>query len=151
MRTRTSSRRRTQPADNAVKREDRAAAVRRIRAIMGRTQSELASALGVSEKAIQSYEQGWREVPLRAMIQLLVLLALYRKQSMDDTPCWELRKCNESQREHCASFTVGNGQFCWFVGSKDCRPVRKARTAPAFPCAACPVVRRLLTGTLKTA
>ncbi len=113
---------------------------------MGRTQKEMASACGISEKAVQSYEQGWRKVPVRVMIQLLVLLALYRKQTMDDVPCWEIRKCSTAQREKCASFTIGHGQFCWFVGSKDCSPDSPASTDVLLPCMDCPVVQRLLTG-----
>ena len=124
----------------------RATTVKKIRGIMGRTQTELASALGVSPKAIQSYEQGWRDVPVRVLIQLLVLLALYRKRTLDDIPCWEIRKCTAAQRETCASFTVGRGQFCWFVGSKDCRPLKGGRSTPVLPCMECPVVRRLLAG-----
>src|SRR5450830_674686 len=96
--------------------------IRNIRRIMDRTQKEMAAAFGISEKAVQSYEQGWRKVPVRVMILLLVLLALYRKQTMDDVPCWEIRKCSPAQRETCAGFTVGRGQFCWFIGSKNCRP-----------------------------
>jgi len=120
--------------------------VKRIRKILGRTQAELSHALGISEKAVQSYEQGWRDVPVRVIIQLLLLLALYRKQSMDDVPCWEICECTAEQREHCASFTVGRGQFCWFIGSKDCRPAVELDTDALLPCIACPVVQRLLTG-----
>ena len=125
---------------------NRATTVKRIRGIMGKTQSELASALGVSEKAVQSYEQGWRDVPVRVMIQILVLLALYQKRTLDDIPCWEIRKCIPEQRETCASFTVGRGQFCWFVGSKDCRPTGSGALGPILPCMECPVVQRRLSG-----
>lgn len=124
----------------------RANTVKNIRRIMGRTQKEMAAAFGISEKAVQSYEQGWREIPVRVMIQLLVLLALYRKSSLDDVPCWEIRKCSPGLREKCASFTVGRGQFCWFVGSKECRPDALASTDSLLPCMDCPVVQRLLAG-----
>lgn len=132
--------------DSATDGRDRATTVKQIRGIMGRTQSELASALGVSEKAVQSYEQGWRDVPVRVMIQILVLLALYQKRTLDDIPCWEIRKCAPEKREKCASFTVGRGQFCWFVGSKDCRPTGDGKSGPILPCMECPVVQRLLAG-----
>jgi DNA-binding XRE family transcriptional regulator len=128
------------------KEAERAATVKKIRGILGRTQAELASAIGVSEKAVQSYEQGWRKVPLRVMIQLLVLLALYRKHTLDDIPCWEIRKCAPAQREQCASFTVGRGQFCWFIGSKACRPPPTTASGPILPCMECPVIQRLLSG-----
>ncbi len=124
----------------------RANTVKTIRRIMGRTQKEMASAFGISEKAVQSYEQGWRKVPVRVMIQLLVLLALYRKQTIDDAPCWEIRNCSPPQREKCASFTVGHGQFCWFVGSKECHPYSPASSESLFACMDCPVIQRLLTG-----
>jgi len=126
--------------------QNRAETIKSIRGIMGRTQSELAAALGISDKTVQSYEQGWREIPVRVMIQLLVLLALYRKRTLDDIPCWEIRKCNTFQRENCASFTVGRGQFCWFVGSKECRPERSSDPIPILPCMDCPVIKRLLAG-----
>ena len=125
---------------------DRAMTVKRIRKILGRTQAELAHALGISEKAVQSYEQGWRDVPVRVVIQLLLLLALYRNQGKDDVPCWEIRKCTSAQREQCASYTVGRGQFCWFIGSKECRPVDEQDADALLPCLSCPVVQRLLAG-----
>ena len=134
-------------SDSSLKKRDRASTVKHIRGMLGRTQTELATALGVSAKAVQSYEQGWRDVPVRVMIQLLVLLALYRKHTMDDVPCWEIRKCTATQRERCASFTVGRGQFCWFVGSKDGRPVASGNGGAILPCMDCPVIQRLLRGT----
>lgn len=124
----------------------RAATVKHIRGIMGRTQAELAVALGVSEKAVQSYEQGWRDVPARVLIQLLVLLALYRRDPQDGVPCWEVRKCEESKRDACPAFTIGRGQFCWMIGVKNCRPSVEASSEPILPCMACPVVQRLLAG-----
>ncbi len=136
---------RSKAKDKDAPRPDHAATVKHVRGILGRTQAELANALGVSEKAVQSYEQGWRDVPVRVLIQLLLLLALYRRRMMDDVPCWEIRKCSPARRERCASFTVGRGQFCWFIGSKDCRPAPSGHD-PVLPCMDCPVVRRLLAG-----
>lgn len=126
----------------------RADTIRHIREIMERTQAELATALGVSVKAVQSYEQGWRRVPVRVMIQLLVLLALYRKRSMDDVPCWEIRQCDASRRDTCPSFTVGRGQFCWFIGTQECRRAGTGKKGPILPCMDCMVVKRLLAGKL---
>lgn len=124
----------------------RAGTVREIRDILGRTQQELARALGVSVKAVQSYEQGWRDVPVRVLIQLVVLLALYRKHSMDDMPCWKIRKCDDLYRKKCSSFLIGGGQFCWFVGSNECLPPGGKDDKDILPCMSCPVVQRLLKG-----
>ena len=128
-----------------------AATVKRIRKLLGRTQEELAGALGMSLKAVQSYEQGWRGVPARVLIQLLILVALYRKQSGDDVPCWEVRRCEAKQRAGCASYTMGSGQFCWFIGNKTCRPAGTDAGAEIIPCMSCPVVKRLLAGGAKAA
>lgn len=125
---------------------DRAKTLKEVRSVLGRTQAELANALGVSVKAVQSYEQGWRDVPVRVMIQLVVLLALYRKHTMDDVPCWEIRKCDPLLKEKCAAFSIGKGQFCWFVGNQDCRPPNGKGQDDVLPCMSCPVVQRLLTG-----
>ncbi len=124
----------------------RAQTLKDVRATLGRTQAELANALGISVKAVQSYEQGWRSVPARVLIQLVVLLALYRKHSMADVPCWEIRDCPVEMRETCAAYTIGKGQFCWFVGNKDCKPPHPAEPEDALPCMSCPVVQRLLRG-----
>ena len=37
-----------------------------IRNQLGKTQMQMAQLLGVSLKAIQSFEQGWREIPVHA-------------------------------------------------------------------------------------
>lgn len=123
--------------------------VKQIRALLGRTQGELAGALGISSKAIQSYEQGWRVVPARVLIQLLLLVALYRRQSADSMPCWEIRRCDIKQRRRCASYTIGHGRFCWFIGEKDCKPDGDSGDE-IIPCMKCPVVTRLLEGNVQT-
>jgi len=125
--------------------ESRAATVRRVRKMLGRTQAELGSALGVSTKAVQSYEQGWRRVPVRVLIQLLVLLDLNERSTQaEHTPCWELRHCDPRLRETCAAFTVTAGRLCWFVGTRSCAAESGDGGSDVLPCMSCPVVRRLL-------
>lgn len=131
-------------SDASAANQGRAVTVKRIRAVLNRTQAELAGALGVSAKAVQSYEQGWRAVPARVLIQLLVLLALYRRQTMADVPCWEIRRCASSQRDVCPSFSFGRGQFCWMIGVKVCKPGGGSASARVQKCMVCPVVQRLM-------
>ena len=52
----------------------------RIRRYLGKTQSQLAQLLGVSPKAIQSFEQGWRNIPVHTKRQVLFLMALKSSQ-----------------------------------------------------------------------
>jgi DNA-binding XRE family transcriptional regulator len=47
-----------------------------IRHRLGKTQAQIAQLLGVSPKAIQSFEQGWRNIPTHVERQLLFLLFL---------------------------------------------------------------------------
>jgi len=122
--------------------------VRRVRKRFGVTQAGLAAAMGTSTKAIQSYEQGWRNVPTRALIQLLVLLAIHRRREVDKVPCWEVRKCSPEQRQNCVSHTIGDGQLCWFLtggGGGCCVPPGQTDADDALlPCMGCAVIRRLL-------
>ncbi|MDP6523591.1 MAG: helix-turn-helix domain-containing protein [Kiritimatiellia bacterium] len=119
--------------------------VKNVREILGITQTELASALGISAKAVQSYEQGWRDTPDRVMIQILVLLAMYRRKTMKDVPCWEIRHCSEDQRSVCPSFTICQGLFCWLLGSRVCKPEEPAESK-TLACSNCSVAQRLLKG-----
>ncbi|MEI6970956.1 MAG: hypothetical protein WCL44_05505 [bacterium] len=120
--------------------------IRRVRGIIRRTQAELASALGVSVKAVQSYEQGWRTVPPRVMIQLLVLLALYRRQTVAEVPCWKIHKCAPVHRNVCPGFTVGGGQFCWMIGARACPSGSGGSGWGVVKCLRCSVVKRLMSG-----
>ena len=43
---------------------------------LGRTQKQLSELLGTSLKSIQSFEQGWRNVPIHIERQVLFLLTL---------------------------------------------------------------------------
>jgi DNA-binding transcriptional regulator YiaG len=124
--------------------ESRAEMVKVVRGLLGRTQSELASALGLSVKTVQSYEQGWRNVPTRMIIQLLVFLALHREKAVEKIRCWQIRGCSREIRETCPSFTITRGKFCWSVASRKCAPVPGAGVEESMPCMTCPVVARLL-------
>lgn len=133
-------------ASNGKKKSHTPVTVKNVRKILGITQAQLASALGISAKAVQSYEQGWRDTPDRVMIQLLVLLAMHRRKTMEDVPCWEIRHCNEEQRNSCPCFTVGQGLFCWLLGSRTCQSEGNGEDR-ALVCSNCDVAQRLIRGT----
>jgi len=128
----------------APEQQSRSETVAQIRKEFGRTQAELAAALGTATKTIQAYEQGWRKVPTRVLIQLFVLLAIYRNRDKDHTPCWDIMECPEEKRKQCPSHTMSDGQFCWFVGAQaGCRPPEESPDK-LFPCMGCAVIRQLL-------
>ncbi len=128
----------------------RAESFRRIRKQLGVTQAQLAVAMGTSTKAVQSYEQGWRNVPTRVLVQLFVLLAIHRRRQVDKVPCWEIKKCSAEERENCPSFTIGDGQLCWFVtAGGGCGRIGDLgnRDDALMPCMGCEVIHRLLRST----
>lgn len=89
---------------------------------MGKSQRELAANLGVSLKAIQSYEQGWRRIPDSLEKNILLYLSLLnRKVHPDINDCWQINKCGEELRSECLVGEVGLGKECWFVGGNICR------------------------------
>jgi len=86
-----------------------------IRKKLGKTQRETANLLGISLKAVCSYEQGWRSIPAHVERQLFFLLARKDHQLQETCNCWELRQCPELKRNTCPAWEFGSGQFCWFI------------------------------------
>ena len=117
--------------------------MKQIRRSLGLTQAAVARSLGVSIRAIQSYEQGWRETPQAVMIQLLVLAAAYRSAALDGKPCWEVTGCSATQQKKCPCRLTG-GQLCWLVSGRKCAAAAKSEAGSLQPCLDCAVVRRLL-------
>lgn len=80
---------------------------------LGKTQKELASLLGVSLKAVHSYEQGWRTIPSHVQRQMFFLLSSQRRQDRNLKPCWERKKCG--RKEQCPAWEFQAGHLCWFI------------------------------------
>ena len=92
-----------------------------IRNYLGKTQNQLAQLLCVSPKAIQSFEQGWRNIPANAERQLLFLQSLKRSSDRNADPCWEICNCPIEWRENCTAWEYQAGQFCWFINGTFCQ------------------------------
>jgi len=92
-----------------------------LRHYLGKTQDQLARLLCVSPKAIQSYEQGWRNIPANAERQLLFLISLKRSLAENARPCWEIRKCPNEWRENCTAWEFKVGHICWFINGTFCK------------------------------
>jgi len=120
----------------------------RIRNYLGKTQKQLAPSLSVSLRAIQSYEQGWRTIPVSAERQILFLLSLKRSVDKNLRPCWEIRNCPDEWRENCTAWEYKAGNICWFINGTFCEGKftdiweDKMRT-----CQQCEVLRRIITAT----
>jgi hypothetical protein len=87
---------------------------------LGRSQTKMAQLLGVSPKAIQSFEQGWRKIPSYIERQLLFLLALKQKDHAEGKCCWEIRNCPMEARKECPAWEFKFGHFCWYINGTIC-------------------------------
>lgn len=107
------------------------------------TQIEFAEVLGVSARAVQSYEQGWRVIPPSTLLHLFALLASVRRKDVGDVPCWVLTGCPESKRGACRSHRLNGGLFCWLVAGHACGR-NGDTTRKSLRCIGCPVIQRLI-------
>ena len=92
-----------------------------IRHQLGKTQSQMAELLGTSLKAIQSFEQGWRNIPVHIERQILFLFAMKRNRKKQQKPCWVIRKCPMKEKKTCPAWEFHSGNFCWFINGTICQ------------------------------
>lgn len=96
-----------------------------IRKRLGKTQKELAALLGTSLKAVSSYEQGWRGIPVHVERQILFLLSQKMHQQQPRKNCWEMKRCPERKRKRCPAWEFDAGQLCWFINGTICDSTTK--------------------------
>jgi DNA-binding XRE family transcriptional regulator len=103
--------------------------VRSVRKALGVSQSQAGRLLGVSTKAIQSYEQGTRAVPAHVQrAAALLFFARWRKGNGASAPCWKETGCRREVCETCPAFVQEAGDLCWMLTGTACRG-EKAGTA----------------------
>jgi len=91
-----------------------------LRAKLGKTQKALAGLLGVSLKAVQSYEQGWRSIPVHVERQLYFLAVSKRSDNPTKRKdCWAVKKCD--QKKECPAWEFQAGHLCWFLSGTLCQ------------------------------
>jgi DNA-binding XRE family transcriptional regulator len=91
-----------------------------IRKQLQKTQEDMARLLGLSVKAVRSYEQGWRSIPAHAERQLLFLAAKKAEILQPTKPCWTVNKCSENRKEQCPAWEFRAGKLCWFINGTIC-------------------------------
>jgi DNA-binding XRE family transcriptional regulator len=97
-----------------------AAEFKTYRSEMKKSQLRLAQLLGVSLKAIQGYEQGWRNIPPSIERQVLFLVYHLRIPSGERKTCWEAKSCAHQKRSKCPAYEFKVGNLCWFVNGTLC-------------------------------
>jgi len=70
----------------------------RLRKKLNKTQKQLSELLGASLKAVHSYEQGWRGIPVHVERQLLFLVFL-SNEGLQNKTCWETLNCPAFRKE----------------------------------------------------
>ena len=110
-----------------------------------RTQKQMAELLGTSLKAIHSYEQGWRNVPVHVERQVYFLLFRSEHNAMGNKPCWTVKKCTPEQRRQCPAWEFKSGDLCWLINGTVCGgTVQKNWQEKMKICQSCQVFRSIL-------
>ena len=120
--------------------------VKEIRLEMGLSQSQLADAVGISKRAIQSYEQGWRQPSEMAERMMLLLLIAYRNGAeLAHRQCWNHKACPPDIRNECSAYLTRQGHLCWLLTGVMCDGKRrKSWDDKLQACFACSFMHGLL-------
>jgi len=112
---------------------------------LSKTQKRLAELLGVSLKAVHSYEQGWRSVPAHVERQILFMVSRMRDNIKANKPCWVRKKCPSELKRSCPAWEFLAGDLCWFVNGTVCGgAVQKNWHDKIRICRSCEVLGSLL-------
>lgn len=110
-----------------------------------KTQKQMAELLGLSIKAIHSYEQGWRSVPAHVERQMFFLLSRRREDKTVRKTCWSIKKCPPKRRKECPAWEFQAGKLCWFINGTICEcKAQKNWQEKMEICRKCEVLRALL-------
>ena len=110
-----------------------------------KTQKQLAELLGISIKAVHSYEQGWRSVPAHVERQIFFLLSRIRGDAEALKACWTVKKCPPQRRKNCPAWEFQAGKLCWFINGTLCEcQVQKSWKDKMTICRNCEVLASLL-------
>ncbi|TFH41588.1 MAG: transcriptional regulator [ANME-2 cluster archaeon] len=85
---------------------------------LDKTQKQIAVLLTSSLKAVHSYEQGWRNIPVHVERQILFLVSLMNQKKIKS--CWSIKKCSSEQKKKCPAWEFRAGKFCWFINGTMC-------------------------------
>lgn len=108
-----------------------------------KTQASFADLLGISLKAVQSYEQGWREIPIYIERKVYFLLSQSRELTPGATKnCWARNRC--ANKKECPVWEFNAGKFCWFFCGAECSDGdNKNLTKIMGNCRNCDIIKQL--------
>ena len=113
-----------------------------------KTQMQMATLLGVSLKAIHSYEQGWRSIPAYIERQMLFLMSRITARHQTPKNCWEIIKCPDKKKELCPAREFQAGELCWFINGTICHGIEHKKWEDKIKlCKSCKVFKQNIYGT----
>ena len=105
----------------------------------------MAQLLGISTKAVQSYEQGWRSIPIHAERQILFLISRRRGNNKKRKQCWAIKECSVDINKKCPAWEFRAGDLCWIInGTMCCSGACKEWKDKIKCCRSCEVLTPLL-------
>lgn len=116
-----------------------------IRKKLKKTQKQMAQLLGTSIKAIHSYEQGWRTIPVHAERHILFLITRMSENLKNQKPCWTAMKCPAKRKKQCPAWEFKVGKLCWFINGTICEgEIQKNWKEKMKICRSCEVLNSML-------
>ncbi|MBW1805389.1 MAG: helix-turn-helix transcriptional regulator [Deltaproteobacteria bacterium] len=116
-----------------------------IRKKLNKTQKQMAQLLGTSIKAIHSYEQGWRSVPVHIERQIFFLLSRLTGNSKRPKACWTIKRCPPQRKKRCPAWEFQSGELCWFINGTICEgTVQKNWQEKMTLCRSCEVLTSIM-------
>lgn len=88
---------------------------------IGKSQRDMARLLGLSVKAVHSYEQGWRKIPCSVERQVFFLYSRRRDTHCRPIVCWLVKDCPPNRKLKCPAWEFRCGHLCWFISGTFCR------------------------------
>jgi hypothetical protein len=86
-----------------------------VRTELGLSQTDLADLIGVSQRTVQSCEQGWRKPSPAA-----------KRHGPDFSAyiCWDTMECSDDERATCLVYQSRQGHLCWLLSGNICQGKR---------------------------
>jgi len=118
-----------------------------IRHHLGKSQAHMARLLGISPRAVQSFEQGWRNVPALIERQILFLFYMKLAPTIKIKPCWQEKGCESKTKKKCPAWEFQAGDICWFINGTVCGgKIQENWNKKMQLCRQCEVFRSLFIG-----
>ena len=112
---------------------------------MSKTQKQMGQLLGISLKAVHSYEQSWRSIPPYVERQMFFLLSRVEGNQKGQKSCWVIKNCPPLIKKQCPAWEFKAGKLCWLInGTICCGDACKDWAEKMKCCRSCEVLMPLL-------